>query len=264
MDRVSHNNLQSGGIDGRLAHFESISLGEMEKFALMNRKDTKFVMDMNTLRESLEEISKEYWVLEINGRRRNSYQTLYFDTPDLKMYNNHHNGVKNRYKVRTREYLDSGQSFIEVKFKNNKERTIKKRVKVSVETIQYNKEFSELVTSESGYSMEEIIPALWNRFTRITLVSKQGIERVTIDINMEFSRSFESNFVVIPGVVVVEVKQDAYLRGSRFIGLMKEKTIRQEGFSKYCIGVSLLFPNVKKNNFKGKIRLIEKLVGRAA
>lgn len=36
--------------------------------------------------------------------------------------------------------------------------------------------------------------------------------------------------------------------------------IHPTGFSKYCIGVSLLYQNVKYNNFKPKLRLVHKLM----
>ena len=41
----------------------------------------------------------------------------------------HQNKKLNRYKIRQREYLISDISFFEIKFKSNKGRTIKKRIK---------------------------------------------------------------------------------------------------------------------------------------
>ena len=63
-----------------------------------------------------------YKCVEIENKRVSQYQTLYYDTKDMKLYNEHHNGHLNRYKIRHRTYVDSNLSFLEVKFKNNKGR----------------------------------------------------------------------------------------------------------------------------------------------
>ncbi len=40
---------------------------------------------------------------------------------------------------------------------------------------------------------------------------------------------------------------------------MHQHCVRSTGFSKYCMGVSLLYPDVKHNNFKAKQRLVARL-----
>ena len=42
---------------------------------------------------------------------------------------------------------------------------------------------------------------------------------------------------------------------------MRALGIRSTGFSKYCIGIALLYPQVKHNNFKPILRLLDKLTG---
>ena len=59
--------------------------------------------------------------------RLHHYQTVYFDTVDLALYTAHHDQRRNRYKVRSRRYVDSSQAFLEVKHKVNSNRTIKSR-----------------------------------------------------------------------------------------------------------------------------------------
>ena len=58
------------------------------------------------------------------------YRSLYYDTVDRQFFLDHHNERVNRYKVRFREYVNSGLSFLEVKCKNNKKKTIKNRIQV--------------------------------------------------------------------------------------------------------------------------------------
>ena len=116
-------------IKSLLKKFNSISLEETSSVKLMNRTDTKFVFHTDKLKAVLEKAIEKYRVLEINKIRLPLYRTLYFDTDDSLMYNVHHQGKMNRYKVRHREYVDSGISFFEIKFKSNKGKTVKKRKK---------------------------------------------------------------------------------------------------------------------------------------
>jgi len=110
--------------------FSPISLEEMDGVKLMNRTDTKFTFSISVLPELFQNLSPFYNVLEIDNKRIHEYKSLYFDTKKRKFYYDHHNQRVNRFKVRFREYVDSGLTFLEVKRKNNKGKTIKKRLKV--------------------------------------------------------------------------------------------------------------------------------------
>ena len=52
----------------------------MDKVALMNRVDTKFVVSFNDLPLILDELRADYKMLEIDGLRIHPYKTSYFDT----------------------------------------------------------------------------------------------------------------------------------------------------------------------------------------
>ena len=62
-----------------------------------------------------------------DGKLIHDYKSLYYDTEDWKFYLDHHNGRVNRNKIRFREYVGSKLTFLEIKLKNNKGKTIKKR-----------------------------------------------------------------------------------------------------------------------------------------
>ena len=111
-------------LDGLAAGFAPITLKEMDAVALLNRTDTKFVMTNAQLLSALAAVREDYWMLSVNGRRLNHYRTLYFDTPGFNLYNDHLTGRAERYKVRSREYVDTHLAFLEVKHKTRKDRTI--------------------------------------------------------------------------------------------------------------------------------------------
>ena len=117
-------------LDVLLKRFEPISLQEMDNVRLMNRTDTKFMVSRTQLEDMLQHLGSNYRILEVGSIRVNRYQTLYFDTVDFRCYHQHHNGKRNRFKIRKREYVESQLSFLEYKEKTNKGRTIKSRIKL--------------------------------------------------------------------------------------------------------------------------------------
>ena len=107
-------------LESVLETFSPISLGEMDSIRLMNRIDTKYLTTTSVLVRLLEDAAaRGYRALETDGTRLCPYDTLYYDTPELQMFLDHHNRRLVRQKVRTRTYVGSGQTFLEIKRKNN-------------------------------------------------------------------------------------------------------------------------------------------------
>ena len=115
-----------------LSDFRTHELAEQSGIAQVNRIDTKYVLPVTFLEELLQTLKEEYSVLQFEGQRCRAYETTYFDTPNRAFYQTHHNGKLNRYKVRYRRYPASDSGFFEIKKKNNKSRTIKKRISLSM------------------------------------------------------------------------------------------------------------------------------------
>ncbi len=241
-----------------IARFEPIGLEQMTNAALLDRVETKFVLHEQQLAPVLEALTEDYRVLEINDGRVNHYRTLYFDTPDFALYRRHQAGGRNRYKVRSRSYLESDMSFLEVKHKVSKDRTIKNRIR-TVEFIEHltshSTSFLDAYLPPNSWQLE---PKLINEYTRITLVGATTPERVTIDLNTQFQAGGQT--MILPGVVVVEVKQPDSGRGSAFVQLIRRLNVRPTGFSKYCVGVAMIYPAIKHNRFKPNLIMISKLI----
>jgi hypothetical protein len=241
-----------------LSRFDPISLAQMDGVALLDRTDTKYVLNAGQLYGTLASLTEYYRVLDIDGIRLNPYRTLYFDTADFALYLRHHAGGRNRYKVRSRKYLDTSLSFLEIKRKVNKSRTVKNRLQTPGLISRFTPQTSEFVKAHFPLNPNFLEPKLWNDFSRITLVSKHRQERLTLDLSLQFCN--DRCTVALPGIAIAEVKQDGVNHNSDFIRQMRAMNIHSTGFSKYCIGVSMLYQNVKHNNFKPKLRLVNKLM----
>ncbi len=242
------------GLSDILAAFKSITLEEMDNVKLMDRTDTKFSFPADRLPDILAWLRDQYRVLVVEGTSLCSYKTLYYDTPELKLYMAHHNERANRYKIRHRNYVDSHLGFIEVKFKNNKGRTIKKRIKQPELAGALGEEAKEFIRRTSDIDPDDLQPSVWVNYQRITLVG--DAERVTIDTNLEFV----SGELRLPltNLAIAEVKQSK-LAASPVFQVLKGEKLRQTSISKYCLGMVSTHPGLKHNNFKQKIRLIKKI-----
>lgn len=238
--------------------YTSISLAEMDSVKLMNRIDTKYIVAANRLPEILEEVKDNYRILEIDKQRELQYRTTYYDTPGYDMYTAHQNGKLNRFKIRTREYVVSKIHFLEVKFKNNKGRTLKERVKRIDGDLEFQDNESEFLADSAPFTVDDLTPKLWNSFTRLTLVHKIARERLTIDFDLSFTNEKEER-AEVPQLSIIEVKQDKYTADSEIIKVLRKKHILDMRVSKYCIGTAMLNPWIKRNRFKEKLLAIDKL-----
>ena len=245
-------------IDAKLAALDPITLEEMSGIRLMNRIDTKFLVNVRNLPTLLEMAKQDYYVQQIGDLRKAFYRTLYYDTPEATMYVVHQDGKLNRQKIRVREYVESNLMFLEVKKKNNKGRTSKKRITITDENVLHNEEAIAFLDEKSKFKMNEIDFRLRNSFFRITLVNKEKSERLTSDFNINFENCVTGVKNTIPKLCIVEVKQDGNAH-SHFKDYLASLRIKKRSISKYCLGMVLTDPSLKYNRFKEKIRYINKL-----
>jgi len=242
-----------------LPRFSDIDLASIERASLMRRKDSKYVFSVLSIPAILGSLTNRYLVLEIDEIRSHPYNTLYYDTGDMEMYHMHHRGLVNRQKIRFRKYEASDTVFLEVKEKNNKGFTSKKRIRSEGSRgIILSKE-EEFLASSTPYQQDELFPVLENTFNRITLVEKNQKERITIDYNLRFMTPDHSKILDLPGLSIAEIKRQGTLTSSFFNSVLREKKIYPMRFSKYCMGTAMLNKNIPQNRFKAKILSIQKI-----
>lgn len=245
-------------ISQRVASLEPITLDQMSAIKLMNRTDTKFVTNKQTLARLLEMTQGKYYAQFNNGSFVAAYMTTYWDTDDHVYYMEHHNGRANRRKVRVRTYMDSDTTFLEVKRKNNHGRTSKKRIEVPSQ--KDLRDSDDFLMQYAGRTLDTIRPTVRNRFHRITLVNKGKTERLTIDFDISF-HNFETNRDRGTGnLVIIELKRDGNVF-SPVLDLLRLLRVKPSGFSKYCIGSVMTNPSLKANLFRPKLIRVRRLVG---
>lgn len=243
-----------------LERFDPISLDEMSSIRLMNRIDSKYLANEDQLSQLLEMAQEDYMIQSIDGIRQSEYRTTYLDDKDNIMYLNHHNGRLTRQKVRIRTYVDTNDYFFEVKLKNNHGRTKKKRIHLTDADSYIQDGAADFLAEHTmlPLTLSDLAPKLSNHFKRITLVNKAKTERLTIDRELSFHNEESGIDRNMDRLVVIEVKRDGNTY-SPIQELLREVRIFPSGFSKYCIGMALTTPGIKRNMFNERIRKIEKL-----
>ena len=243
--------------------FTPLSLDELNsKAAMLERLDNKYILPASRFRPALEAFSELFDVLEIDGKRAFTYATTYFDDPGLHGYYDHHQGRRKRCKVRVRDYVDAGFSYLEVKLKDKRQVTIKKRLKLAEPENGLDQSSLEFVdTCHSDLYAQPfakpLSPVIAMQYERITLVAKAGGERMTIDTALRFEAANVTR-IVRPDMFIIETKSK---RGNG----IADKILRSmhmhptKRCSKYCIGMAATGQVARRNRFLPALRRLDLL-----
>jgi VTC domain len=239
--------------------FAPIGLTELNaKAAMLERIDNKYVVRADVLAQAVAQLALRFDILEIDGKRSFIYETCYFDDADRHCYFDHHQGRRQRAKVRVRKYLDAGLCFVEVKLKDKRGITIKKRMRYALEkygtldaqaVAHVRQAYRDQYERDFEHALE---PSLEMSYRRLTLVAKDGGERMTVDGGIRFHAGDEVR-ATEGDVFVVETKSasgngiaDKVLRS-----LHQHPT---NACSKYCVGMSMTGAVRRHNRFLPALR----------
>lgn len=250
-------------MENPLDNFHPTALEDLNAIKLLKRFDTKFIFHKKQLGAVFDCLSGRYQILEIDNNRSFSYETLYYDTDDYLFYHQHHNRKLNRYKIRCRRYRQSDQCYFEVKFKNNRRKTIKSRLPLENGGIhpglsEESKRFAkERMLVGDNRVIEKIKPKLKVEYNRITFANPANMERLTIDSDLTYIDS-DSNRHRIENLIIAELKSENVSPNTPLYQHLKGLRIFPSKFSKYCIGIAMTEQRVKNNRFKKKILGLKK------
>ena len=234
--------------------FAPLTLAELDARAEMRQRvDSKYVVPLESLESLLQQLAGSYAVLEIDRRRQFTYRTTYFDTPALTTYRAHVQQRRRRFKCRSRHYVESGLNFFEVKLKGRRGETVKERLpslpgRHDVFDEEARTFLSERLSTHYGTELaEEFSPVLQMRYRRLTLVSLDEAERLTLDVALSFQGMNGFATAMGPEYAIVESKSTRG-RGTA------DRRLRAFGFrpiscSKYCLGIALTRDDVRANDF---------------
>lgn len=238
--------------------FLPIRLDEMDGVSFMNRIDTKYIFRSDRVCELIKMMEGRYKVLEINGHRISEYNSTYLDTPWFQFFDQHVTGRSGRNKVRFRHYDQTGISYLEIKHKTHRNRTVKRRIENRLTGNKFDTAALEFINKHIHGNALLLSPVMMNTFKRITFTGLLTPERITIDIDLSFT-SPDGRRKEIPAIAVAELKSDGQPGRSPFSAIAKGASVYPSRFSKYCIGCAFLFDLPRKNNLKPQLLHIKRI-----
>jgi len=225
-----------------------------EKASMLERSENKYIFTLTDLYDSLERLNEEFEILDIKDKRAFTYETIYFDDEDHVSYKHHHQGKRQRFKVRTRRYVDSDLYFFEVKLKDKWNSTVKKRYvcksedhwKITRDSSAFiNNFYSKLYKKDFYYNLKSSTKM---SYKRVTLVAKAGMERLTIDYDLTFySDDWSVEYVVPKDFIIIETKSSNW--NGIADKIFKEFKHRWTSCSKFCLSKIVLWKVDKINSF---------------
>ncbi len=250
-------------IKSTLDGFTSLSLDELnDKAAMLERLDNKYIIPAARFHLAIEAFAAHFDVLEIAGKRAFVYATIYYDDPALHGYFDHHQDRRRRCKVRVRNYVDAGFSYLEVKLKDKRQVTVKRRQKLSGPARGLDDSFMSFVETCHRDMYDEpfarpLAPVIGIRYERITLVARDGGERMTIDTDLRFDAANVTR-IVRPDMFIIETKS---ARGNGIADrILRSMHLHPTSrCSKYCIGMAATGQVARRNRFLPALRRLDLL-----
>ncbi len=245
-------------INNTLAHYSQISLAELnEKAEMLARLDNKYIMSLDNLDTALNALQSDFDVLDIDGERSFAYSTRYFDDQERRAYYDHHQRRRKRCKVRIRTYVGAKLNYLEIKVIEPRGTTAKTRLRLDSSLKELNPAALTFVDTchRNAYGTpfdKKIAQVLLIQYNRITLVAKEGGERMTIDTNLRLTGAGRHR-IVDPNICIIETKS---ARGNGvadkiFRALHVQPTGR---VSKFCIGMVATGQVQVRNGFLPALR----------
>lgn len=193
--------------------FTPIGLAELNSTgALQIRVDRKYLVPPRVLTRLLEELPSRSRVLTIDGRQSFTYDSTYFDTEVLDNYYAAARSRERRWKIRERNYLDTGSSWLEVKTRRG-EHTVKERIEVTGgQPGRWSDAEQRMIDGALGRAgvgtvrLAALRPVLGTRYRRMTFFDPVSRARLTLDHGLAWRDEITQRVRRLGQTVVVETK----------------------------------------------------------
>ncbi|MCL6423271.1 polyphosphate polymerase domain-containing protein [Brachybacterium sp. JHP9] len=249
-----------------LERIPGIDLGELaERASLMTRVDRKYLVPLPAVRGLLEALDGGLRVLEIDGARTFRYRSTYYDTADLRSFRDAAGSRRRRFKIRRRDYVDTGASYLEVKTPTGRGETSKQRIEIPSRLpadrplaggqLAFVQE--RLIDAGCTPPTLPLVPILGTTYDRSTLLVESEGSRLTIDAELtwqDLRQDLRTDRAGPParrralsGLVVVETKAGTQPgRADRWLWSHAHRPLR---LSKYSTGLALLDEALPRNRW---------------
>ena len=233
---------------------EPIGLDELISTAdLQTRQDRKYLVPEARLNDIVGDVTPAR-VLTIDEKRSFAYESVYFDTAERASYLGAARRRPQRFKVRTRSYLDSELCVLEVKTRDARQRTVKHRQPYDFDDRYHLSAGGRAFVAEiaqAAASVDELDPALITTYQRTTMVFPASSCRVTIDTDVTWA-GVNGQRARLAGWALVETKTIGAPSG--FDRALWRHGHRPVVISKYGTGLAALSTGLPANKWTRVLR----------
>lgn len=242
-----------------LLPFAPISLEEMNATArMMKRVDRKYLLSHAEATRLLANMPQATRVLTISGQFWQHYRTAYLDSSAWGSYYTAAYKRRRRYKVRMRNYVNSGLAFLEVKTRGPRKTTVKDRMPIPVECVYGDTvpepclPWLEATLSDRCVDVDtsDLHPTLKNEYWR-AMLKPPGVGRTTIDTSLAW-KSARGGALSGFDLVFVETKSGA--SPSVVDKILWSHGHRPLRVSKFGTGLAVMHPELPANKWLPAIR----------
>lgn len=245
--------------------FDTISLKKLnEKAKLLDRKEVKYVVHQKALTGLFNELMQYFDVLEIDGKRVFTYESIYMDTDEREFYHKHNGGHRNRIKIRTRRYVDADLHFFEFKHRDH---DMIRKYRYAIDQDQHGS--MDQIATEFVEDTHQAIygepfgcllrPTMITTYRRVTLVHKTSEERLTIDLDLSFGLpSDKKKDHHMPPIAIIEAKTKESHTPTHDI-FARHNIMEKNACSKYCLAHYYLDEVSNRDHFQSTIEHIAEL-----
>ncbi|MBK7820453.1 MAG: polyphosphate polymerase domain-containing protein [Tessaracoccus sp.] len=241
-----------------LGRFRPIGLDDLVAQAeMLTRIDRKYLLTPAQAEEFLLRLDPSTEALQIDGALAARYETVYFDTADWISFRMSAHQRRVRMKVRTRTYVDSGATFLEVKSCGASGVTVKERIpydggrdRLTLDARAYLADAATRLGLGGGLAYELFL-VIRTTYDRSTLLAPGGAGRVTVDTDLAWSLP-DGATLDLPGLAIVETK--SLSATSVTDRLLWRAGHRPVSVSKFATGLAALRPDLPRNRWARILR----------
>lgn len=229
-----------------LAALEPVSLADMVSRAeMLTRVDRKYVVSVEAALALIEAMPAGIRVLEIDGRREFSYHSIYLDTAGFTSFLVSGRSHRRRWKVRTRSYLDTGGTWLEIKTRAARGRTVKRRIE-HPDVLSFRgltdsgRQFVSGIVGEA--ITNDLRPVITTGYRRSTFLLSGSTGRVTVDVDLSWNSLTGTGKLRRPSLAIIETKTGS--TPSVVDRMLWSRGYRPVRISKFGVGMAALNPDL--------------------
>lgn len=245
----------------RLMDMPSASPALLAQRSLMQRVDTKFAFHVRELEGLITGLGGHYAVVRVGTQPLDRYETTYFDTAALTLFDQHLRDRRPRFKVRVRHYLGRRLTYLEVKRKGAAGTTAKWRRSLPFGEAMLSPESARFLDGVCPIPASTLRATACTNFDRIMLVGTDTLERVTLDLHVDLLAGTRARR--LEDVVIAEVKQDRQRWRTPIMTCLRAHHIRPLSISKYCAATALLIEGARGQRYRPRLRDLHRVVSRS-